>query len=155
MIVGRAGPGSVAWLGLKNAAANGEGKLPLRKGSRVPPPKVRAAFAKRLREQRIRSGYKNARNFAHAIGIEENRYTRYERAEVEPDLTLIKRICDVLDVTPDHLLGFNDAVGVELRRALLRERLHDEGARLLLLLKQTYDHLDECMDIVSKLASRD
>ena len=38
--------------------------------------------------------------------IEENRYTRYERAEVEPSLTLIHKMCEVLQVTPNQLLGF-------------------------------------------------
>jgi len=38
--------------------------------------------------------------------IEENRYTRYERAEVEPSLTVLLKICETLGVTPNDLLGF-------------------------------------------------
>jgi transcriptional regulator with XRE-family HTH domain len=71
-------------------------------------PAVRAQFAKRLRALRAQRGYERARHFAQSLGIEENRYTRYERAEVEPSLTLIYEICQKLAVTPNELLGFAD-----------------------------------------------
>ena len=67
-------------------------------------PLTRAVFARRLRELRVPRGYRTARSLARALGIDENRYTRYERAEVEPDLQLLIRICEVLAVTPNDLL---------------------------------------------------
>jgi transcriptional regulator with XRE-family HTH domain len=69
-------------------------------------PDVRSQFAKRLKTIRTQRGFDRARYFANALGIEENRYTRYERAEVEPSLTLIHRMCELLAVTPNELLGF-------------------------------------------------
>ena len=63
-------------------------------------PPVRLEFARRLRQLRAERGFDHARDFARALGIEENRYTRYERAEVEPSLTLIHRICVALRVSP-------------------------------------------------------
>src|SRR5262245_49575162 len=69
-------------------------------------PEVRSQFAKRLKAMRVHGGFERARYFAKALGIEENRYTRYERAEVEPSLTLIHKMCDVLRVSPNELLGF-------------------------------------------------
>lgn len=66
---------------------------------------ARSEFAKRLRETRAKRGYRTARSLAKALAIDENRYTRYERAEVEPDLGLIRRICALLSVTPNDLLG--------------------------------------------------
>jgi transcriptional regulator with XRE-family HTH domain len=75
----------------------------------VPAPAVRAEFAKRLRALRAQRGYERARHFAKALGIEENRYTRYERAEVEPNLTLLIEICQKLAVTPNELMGFAGA----------------------------------------------
>jgi transcriptional regulator with XRE-family HTH domain len=69
-------------------------------------PQVRLQFAKRLKNMRIEGGYQRARYFAKSLGIEENRYTRYERAEVEPSLTLIHKICELLRVSPNELLGF-------------------------------------------------
>ena len=69
-------------------------------------PAVRVEFARRLRQFRTERGFAHAREFARVLGIEENRYTRYERAEVEPSLTLIHRICVTLQVPPSDLLGF-------------------------------------------------
>jgi len=72
-------------------------------------PDVRSKFAKRLKNLRIQRGFDRARLFAKTLGIEENRYTRYERAEVEPSLTLIQKMCETLRVTPNELLGFAEA----------------------------------------------
>jgi transcriptional regulator with XRE-family HTH domain len=47
------------------------------------------------------------------LGIEENRYTRYERAEVEPSLTLLHRMCEILRVSPNALMGFAGYEGAE------------------------------------------
>jgi DNA-binding XRE family transcriptional regulator len=65
---------------------------------------ARNAFARHLRELRVLRGYRTARSLAQALGIDENRYTRYERAEVEPDLGLLMKICEVLALTPNDLL---------------------------------------------------
>ena len=65
---------------------------------------VRARFAQRLRAFRVPRVYKTARSFAEALEIVENRYPRYERAEVEPVLRLMMRICSLLDATPNDLL---------------------------------------------------
>ena len=69
-------------------------------------PEIRLQFAKRLKLLRTEKGFTHARAFAKALGIEENRYTRYERAEVEPSLTLIHRMCQTLQVSPNDLLAF-------------------------------------------------
>jgi len=70
---------------------------------------ARRVFARRLKEIRIQKGFSTARSLANTLGIDENRYTRYERAEVEPDLHLISRICDVLGVQPNDLLRQGNA----------------------------------------------
>jgi transcriptional regulator with XRE-family HTH domain len=69
-------------------------------------PAARLEFARRLRELRIPRGFRTARSLARSLDIDENRYTRYERAEVEPDLTMIRRICLTLNVTPNDLLSY-------------------------------------------------
>lgn len=74
-------------------------------------PQARLDFAQRLRELRVPRGYRTARSLARALGIDENRYTRYERAEVEPDLALIRRMCQVLGISPTELLGVVDGNG--------------------------------------------
>ena len=72
-------------------------------------PDVRLQFAKRLKTMRTQRGFDRARYFARSLGIEENRYTRYERAEVEPSLTLIHKMCETLRVSPNELLGFAES----------------------------------------------
>jgi len=74
-----------------------------------PAPDARSRFATRLKRLRLQRGYERARAFARALGIEENRYTRYERAEVEPSLMLLHQICATLNVTPNELLDFAEA----------------------------------------------
>jgi transcriptional regulator with XRE-family HTH domain len=69
-------------------------------------PTVRSRFAATLKNLRIQRGFPRARYFAESLGIEENRYTRYERAEVEPSLTLLHKMCELLAVSPNELLGF-------------------------------------------------
>src|SRR5256885_13281357 len=71
-------------------------------------PEVRSQFAQRLKSLRTQRGFDRARYFAKSLGIEENRYTRYERAEVEPSLTLIHKMCETLRVSPNELLGFGE-----------------------------------------------
>jgi transcriptional regulator with XRE-family HTH domain len=71
----------------------------------------RAQFAKNLRRLRIEKGFRTAREFSTALGIDENRYTRYERAEVEPSLSLLLKICEALKISPNDLLAFDDAGG--------------------------------------------
>jgi transcriptional regulator with XRE-family HTH domain len=73
------------------------------------PPEARARFASQLRRLRVEKGFATARQFARAIGIDENRYTRYERAEVEPSLTLIHKMCETLRVSPNELLDFTES----------------------------------------------
>ena len=111
--------------------------VPRPKRSKPHPPHVRAAFAKRLRERRIQGGYVRARNFARALGIEENTYTRYERAEAEPNLTLIHKICQVLRLTPDALFGFDSPAALELKRAIWVDRFGDDAKRLQSLLRES------------------
>ena len=65
----------------------------------------RELFASRLRELRESKGFSAARHFAHALGISENRYTRYERGKSEPSLELIYKICATLQISPDELFG--------------------------------------------------
>ena len=80
-------------------------------------PRIRLQFAKRLKQLRTEKGFARARTFAKALGIEENRYTRYERAEVEPSFTLFHRMCQALQVSPNDLLCFTaDTLELSPRR---------------------------------------
>jgi transcriptional regulator with XRE-family HTH domain len=93
-------------------------------------PEVRSQFSKRLKEMRIQSGFVRARYFAKSLGIEENRYTRYERAEVEPSLTLIHKMCEILRVSPNTLLGFAESGGGEVIPAFAEGAIGESGSPL-------------------------
>lgn len=60
-------------------------------------------FSENLKAARRRK-YPSARQFAHALGIDEHRYRTYERGEWTPNLALLLAICADLSVTPNDLL---------------------------------------------------
>lgn len=60
-------------------------------------------FGERLREERKKK-YRFAGQFAEVLGMEPPRYRRYERGEVEPDIELLVRVCDLLDISVSHLI---------------------------------------------------
>ena len=64
----------------------------------------RKEFAGRLRGLRLWGGYTTAREFAQAIGEEENTYTRWERGETLPSLEQLMNVCSVLEVTPNQIM---------------------------------------------------
>ena len=65
----------------------------------------RAKFADRLRTARKARGFRTARSFAEKVGVDQNTYTRYERGEVEPNVGLIERMWQALDLPPTDLFG--------------------------------------------------
>ena len=70
------------------------------------PSEVRSAFGSRLRQLRTDSGYDQVAAFATKLSIEEIRYSRFERGEVEPGLATLLDICDVLKTDPNTLLDY-------------------------------------------------
>ncbi len=67
-----------------------------------------SAFATRLKQLRVLRGYRTARAFAQALEIDENRYTRWERGEVEPSVAMLGKMADVLNVRVDMLVSGGD-----------------------------------------------
>ena len=67
----------------------------------------------RLKQLRVLRGYRTARSFAQALEIDENRYTRWERGEVEPSVAMLGKMADVLGISVDMLVSGGDvAVGL-------------------------------------------
>jgi DNA-binding XRE family transcriptional regulator len=66
--------------------------------------KFKEKLAMRLRSYRMLCGYETAREFAKAIGEQENTYTRWERGEVMPNLRQLVTIAWVMGITPNELL---------------------------------------------------
>lgn len=61
-------------------------------------------FGKRLKLLRNKTG-KNQQDIADAIGISRARYSHYENNHVEPDMSLIRQLSDLYNVSTDYLLG--------------------------------------------------
>lgn len=64
-------------------------------------------FCDALRSIRANSG-KGQIAFAHELGLVQPVYARYENGAREPTLNELIRIANVLHVTPNQLLGFDD-----------------------------------------------
>lgn len=62
-----------------------------------------SAFSKKLKAARQAAGYETAKEFAAALGVEENRYRHWERGTAQPDLTLLTRITKLLRVEMNDL----------------------------------------------------
>jgi transcriptional regulator with XRE-family HTH domain len=63
---------------------------------------VRNCFGDRLRAARA-AKFPRAMDLARALGMDEIRYLRYERGDLEPSATLIVHACIVLGVEPNDL----------------------------------------------------
>ena len=66
-------------------------------------PKATADFAIRLKMARERK-FESAKDFANFIGVEEETYRTYERAENEPNITTLCAIARGLNASLDHLI---------------------------------------------------
>ena len=67
-------------------------------------------FAKKLKAIRIEKGY--TQRYMHTqLGISPNGYASYEQGRTEPNIETLKRICILLDVSANYLVGLEDENG--------------------------------------------
>jgi transcriptional regulator with XRE-family HTH domain len=85
-------------------------------------PVLMETFATKLRKRAEELGISNA-EAGRRVGLSERRYGHYISGAREPDLATLVRIAEVLETTPNNLLG----VGTEPRqtkRSTLKDRLN-------------------------------
>jgi DNA-binding XRE family transcriptional regulator len=75
-----------------------------------------ASFGRRLRMLGRRRGLSDS-ELAGRLGISTTRYGHYTRGRNEPSLAMIRAICQVLDLSPNELLGYGGS-GRRADRAL-------------------------------------
>ena len=65
---------------------------------------IMRTFGQRLKEAREAAGYRSAQQFAGVLDLEPHTYRKYERGQAEPNFDTLTRICELLGITPNHLL---------------------------------------------------
>ncbi len=53
------------------------------------------------------------KEFAKVLGVSPTCYAGYEQGYREPDFKTLKKICIILDVSADYLLGLEDETGAK------------------------------------------
>lgn len=61
-------------------------------------------FGTRLKDARLKAGFEHAKDFAEALGVEENRYRHWERGSAQPSLPMLARITRLLKVELSELV---------------------------------------------------
>jgi len=61
----------------------------------------------RVKELRDEKGLTQAQ-LAASIGVDQRTISNYENGVSEPNVQIIKKLCDFFNVTSDYLLGFKD-----------------------------------------------
>ncbi len=64
-------------------------------------------FADRLRSERISKGL-TQKQLANAVGITYNAICNYEAGYREPSIDLIIKLCKVLEISSDYLIGLSN-----------------------------------------------
>lgn len=67
-------------------------------------------FAETLKAIRIDRGY-TQRYMYTRLGISPNGYASYEQGRTEPNIETLKKICILLDVSANYLVGLEDENG--------------------------------------------
>ena len=65
---------------------------------------IMRTFGQRLKAARKAAGFPHAKEFAEALGIEENRYRHWERGSAQPNLAMLVRITRLLKVEISDLV---------------------------------------------------
>ena len=99
-------------------------------------------LVKNLRDRAEELGLSNA-EVARRAGLEERRYGNYVTARREPDLATLVRIAEVLETTPNVLLGVETAPKADP----LRERIN---AALSAMNEKDRALVAACLDVVVK-----
>ena len=115
-------------------------------------------FAQRLKALRTKHGYTQS-GLAALLGISTSAVGMYEQGRREPDNTLLKRICEVFEVSTDYLLGHDDGPR-EVEKALydMRTRLKESGGLMFKgnpLNEEDTEKLFDAMLLAAKIMLKD
>ena len=84
--------------------------------------KNRSAFARRLEGLRRDCGYQTQEDFAKLLGVEGERYRRWERGETEPNIDMMTRISMLTGACLNILITGIDPIYDETEQKNLKRR---------------------------------
>ena len=115
-------------------------------------------FAERLKYLRTKNGYTQS-ELSEILGISQSAVGMYEQGRREPDSTLLKKICEVFDVSTDYLLGHNAGPrDIETMLSDMRGRLKETGGLMFKgnpLNEEDTEKLFDAMLLAAKIMLRD
>ena len=82
-------------------------------------------FSERLKKSREIKGY-SQKEIAEYLGISQPYYGRFEKNTGEPNLEMLSKISEKLNVTIDYLLGFDREAGVISRNITIADDVEIE-----------------------------
>ena len=65
---------------------------------------IMRTFGQKLKAARERAGFETGKQFAEALGVDENRYRHWERGTAQPSLSMLARITRLLKVELNELV---------------------------------------------------
>ena len=114
-----------------------------------------SVIGKRIRE--LRESLKMTRNqLAEKVGISTSMLYYYEKEQKVPSAEVLARICEVLDISADYLLGLIDEpkslsfIRVELTKPKNKKELIDEIGRVL----KESDIAEKLMVVIQKYTKK-
>ena len=69
------------------------------------------------------------KDIAKVLGISTTCYAGYEQSYREPDLKTLRKLCIILDVSADYLLGLEDEYGNNIRQSYNNYGIHTGGVK--------------------------
>lgn len=72
-------------------------------------------FGRRLKDRRKKVGIKSQEDFADKLGVNLKTIRNWEQGRNAPELTTLINICNMLDCSPDYLLGYIDETSHDMR----------------------------------------
>lgn len=70
-------------------------------------------FNEKLKEIRRDRGY-TQKNIYQMLKVSPNCYASWEQGRTQPDIENIKKLCIILDISSDYLLGLEDETGSKI-----------------------------------------
>lgn len=83
-------------------------------------------FAENLRKYRKSAGY-SSKELADTLKIKYTTYLNYENADTEPRYETLMKIADILNVSPDELLGYTKQENRMNNEELLKELMEKDA----------------------------